>query len=672
MEYIERCQRHMSQGKIIEYIDQGRIICAICLQDKGGRLHLLTPLNREINLTSKRAIFISSSTIDPLGPRDEVLNKLRQVEMLRDRLKKEIHVRDLWELIKDEDETFDYRYLAHLCFGETVTDDHVSALVRVLFDDKLYFKIKDGRFIPHSEEKVKQIIGEREEEEQKEDRLEKGSRWLKTVLRGEVKERYDDYTDIIRILVELALYGKESPNYIYGKELLSRAGISDIGEARKLLVRLGVWEEDEPVDIIKFNIRRSFTEEHLNESARLGGVVMDVSGREDLRDLSAFTIDDSMTKDFDDALSIDVQDDHTQIGIHIADVASVIDPDSVLDREACLRGSSLYLPGHQIHMFPTELSNDKLSLRHGIDRPAISLLASFDKTGSLSDYRFVPSIINIRRQLTYNVVNEQLETEKQLLWMYKLCEKMRQKRIEQGALILSLPEPSIHVGDDSALSIEMISQEIPSRIMVAELMILYNWLAARFCRDHNIPIIYRGQKEPSERLTIEETGYVYYVFRQRRKLSPLIIDIEPSPHAGLGLDAYSNLSSPIRRYFDLVSQRQMINYILKGTPMYNIEELEKIRITVIPSLKDLNTVRNNRIRYWVQKYLGEHTGEKLPAMVLDVLKNKYRIILMDYLLVTEMKQEAGWDLSPGKKIMIKIKKADHWNDLLVVEYAGEF
>ena len=661
----------MTQGKIIEYIDQGKITCAICLQDKGNKLHLLTPLNRQVNITPKRAIFISYADIDPLGPRDELLNKLRQVEILRDRLKKEIHVEEVWELIKDEDETFDFRYLTHLCFKETVTDDHVSALVRALFDDKLYFKIKDGRFIPHSEGKVKQIIKEREEEEQKEDGLEKGGSWLKTVLRGEVEQDDYDHAETIRIIEGLALYGKDAPDYKYGKELFSRAGISDIGEAKDILIRLGVWEENEPVDIIRFNIRRSFTDEQLKEAYRLNDLKIDASGREDLRNLSVFTIDDSITKDFDDALSIDVHDDHTQIGIHITDVASVIDPGTILDREAYLRGSSLYLPRHKIHMFPTELANDRLSLRDGVDRPAISLLASFDKTGQLSGYRFAPSIINVRRKLTYDEVNEQLESKRQLLWVYRLCEKMRQKRIEQGALILSLPEVSIQFGKDSSLSIKMISQETPSRVMVAELMILYNWLAAQFCRDHNIPIIYRGQKEPGERLTIEETGYVYYVFRQRRKLSPLIIDIEACPHAGLGLDVYSNLTSPIRRYFDLVSQRQMRNYILQDAPVYNNEELEKIRITVTPALKDLNTIKNNRIRYWIQKYLGEHIGEKFPAIILDNLKNRYRVILEDFLLAVEIKKETGHDIPQGKKIMIKIKKADPWNDLLVLEYSGE-
>jgi exoribonuclease-2 len=239
--------------------------------------------------------------------------------------------------------------------------------------------------------------------------------------------------------------------------------------------------------------------------------------------------------------------------------------------------------------------------------------------------------------------------------------------VEQGALIFSLPEAIIHVGDDSSLSIEMISQDTPSRMMVAELMILYNWLAARLCRDHNIPIIYRGQKEPSERLTIEETGYVYYVFRQRRKLFPLVIDIDPIPHAGLGLDIYSNLTSPIRRYFDLVSQRQIRNYLLGGTPFYNREELEKIRLAVTTSLKDLNIVKINRIRYWIVKYLGEHIGEEFPAIVLDVMKSKFRVILENFLFVAEMKREAGQDLSHGQKIKVRIKKADHFEDLLKID-----
>ena len=76
----------MNQGKVIEYIDQGKIACALCLQDKGSRLHLLTPLNRQVNLAPKRAILVSSGIMDSAGPREDILNRLKQLDLLRDRL----------------------------------------------------------------------------------------------------------------------------------------------------------------------------------------------------------------------------------------------------------------------------------------------------------------------------------------------------------------------------------------------------------------------------------------------------------------------------------------------------------------------------------------------------------------------------------------------------------
>ena len=660
----------MNEGKIIEYIDQGKVVCTLCLQDKGNRLHLLTSLNRQVNLAPKRAVLISSSNMDTSSPREEILAGLRQAESRRDKLKQEICVKDLWELVKDEKESYDYKYLAQLCFGDTVTDDHISGLVRALFDDKIYFKMRDGRFIPIAEEKVEQIIRQRDEETQKEELLQREGEWLKAVIKGEHIPAQGEGDHVVEVLADLALYGKEASNHSYGKELLSRAGFSHIGKARELLVRLGIWEEDEPVDILKLDIRRQFTEDLLRDSARLKEIETDVAGREDLRDLSVFTIDGPLTKDYDDALSVDIQGDRIQIGIHITDVAAVIDSGCALDREASLRGSSLYLPRRQIPMFPSDLSHDRLSLIQGADRPAISLLTHFDKEGNLQNYRFVLSLINVRRQLTYDVANEQVEGNEALSSLFQICNKIRQKRIEQGALILSLPEVSINVNDDSSVSIDMISQETPSRMIVAELMILYNWLTARFCRDNHIPILYRSQKEPSEKLSVDETGYIYYVFRQRRKLHPLVIDVEPAPHAGLGLDVYSNVSSPIRRYFDLIIQRQVRNFLCYGFPFYNRDDLDKIRIRVTPSLKDIETVKRNRTRYWILKYLRQHMGEEIPAIILDVMKSRYRLILTDYFITAEMKRDGNSDFSKGKSITVRVKKSDPWNNLLKLEFAG--
>ncbi len=658
----------MGHGKIIEFIDEGRIHCTLCIQDKGNKLHLLTPLNQQLNISPKRALLTSNSSIDPQGNREEILYRLKQVDLLRDSLKKEICVKDLWELIRDENESFDYRYLAQLCFGEDVTDDHISALVRALFEDKLYFRIKDGRFIPLTEEKAEQVARQKDEEALKEERLNLGSAWLREALQKDLSRISPADKAVIDILVELAVHGKESPDIKYGAELLSRAGISDTGEARNLLIRLGVWDEDEPVDLYRFNIRRSFDDALLNEASCLSAV--DTPGREDLRHLPVFTIDGPSTRDFDDALSLEIIDDFIQIGIHIADAAGLIAPDTPLDREAFMRGSSLYLPGRMIPMLPEQLSDDTLSLLEGKDRPAVSLLARFDRAGNLHDFRFTPSIINVRRHWTYDYVNDIYDGDDTFSTMYRLCDLLRKKRIEQGALILSLPEPSFQTDENYSITIKMISQETPSRMMVAEMMILYNWLAARFCRDNNVPTLFRAQKEPTERLSLEGTDYIYYVFMQRKKLFPLVIDAEPGPHSGLGLDAYTNLSSPIRRYFDLVCQRQLKHFLVHGSGLYNKEELEKIRLSVSPTLKDLNQVKRNCQNYWILKYIKGRAGMEFPAIILDVMKKNYRIIMTDCLYVTEMKREAGQDFKAGMNITVKIRKADPWDNLLRVEPSG--
>ena len=95
-------------------------------------------------------------------PRDQLLQKLQEIETLRMRLKEEIDVKEMWELIRDEEEVFDHRYLAQLAFGEGASEDHFSAVVRALFENRLYFKMKNGLFLPNSVDRVEQIIRQEE------------------------------------------------------------------------------------------------------------------------------------------------------------------------------------------------------------------------------------------------------------------------------------------------------------------------------------------------------------------------------------------------------------------------------------------------------------------------------------------------------------------------------
>ena len=671
----------MSQGKIIEYIERGKFICTLCLQDKGSSLHLLTSGNREVKLPPKRAILISQKNIDTQKSREELLEILRQTEQIRTRLIDGIDIEELWELVRDENEHFDNKYLAQLVFGHEITDDHLSAVVRALFQDRLHFKMKDGRFLANSEEKVEQILRQRAEEKLREERILYGSAWLKEVQSDRSPEDPPHKEYIVNLLKHLALYGADTLEAKYGKEMLAKAGISDIRKARHLLMRLGVWEEDENLDLIRFGIKTAFNEKQLDESTLLAETEICYDGREDLRDSFVITIDGPHTGDFDDAVSFEIVGDEIHLGIHIADVAEIIPPDSILDKEAAKRATTLYLARRQVPMIPHDLSHDALSLIQGCDRPALSLLARFERKGKLLGYRFVASVVRVHQKLTYEEVDKILsDSDLDLLHMNKLAEilpelhqlsrRLQQQRMGQDALRLSLPELQVVFNPDSSFTLVKDDQDTPSRMIIAELMIFYNCLAGRFCRDNDIPVLFRTQSEPSERLSEDEAGYVYYVFKQRRKLSPAYIETTAGPHSGLGVDAYIQVTSPIRRYFDLMGQRQIRNFLMGETMIYTKKDLEEIRVFVEPVVKDLMTIKRNRIRYWILKYLKKHQGEIYRAVVIDELRRKYRVVLYDFFLVAEINRREGVMMKPGEEIEVAVTMADPWDDVIKLEYAN--
>jgi exoribonuclease-2 len=267
-------------------------------------------------------------------------------------------------------------------------------------------------------------------------------------------------------------------------------------------------------------------------------------------------------------------------------------------------------------------------------------------------------------------VNEDLSEDVIFQNLCQMSRILREKRNKKGALSLSLPELQITFDANSFVRLELVPQDTPSRLIVAECMILYNWLIARFCQENQIPILFRTQTEPSERLSLDDDGYLYYVFKQRRKLNPLLIDTSPKPHSGLGVDVYTHATSPIRRYLDIVVQRQVGSALMGGAPIYDEKGLEEIRMLVGPMIKEIGRMKRNRIRYWILKYLQQHPADPYKALVLYEMKNKYRILVEDFLLVAELKREPRLNLNAADRILVKVRKVDPWMDTLELAYAS--
>ncbi len=660
----------MAEGKIIEYIDKREIVLSICLKDRGSKLQLLTLSNHEVSISPKRALLISSTTLDISKLREELINELKVAEKRRIDYMAKVSVQDLWELTHEENETFTYKYLAQLSFGDNVTDDHISALVRALFADKVYFKMKDDYFIPNSPDKVEQIRKAREAAELREREITEGSNFLKEVINNRYPEDPPLKEKIIEILVQLALYGRDAPDFKLGKEIFSRSGIKDIDQARHLLVKLDIWGKDENLDLHRLKTRIDFNEPVLKEADIVMRKETDSSGREELTDLSIFTIDGQFTRDFDDALSLEPIDGGYRLGVHITDLAPFIRIDGHLDKEACIRASSIYFPMDQIPMLPSSLSSNALSLVKGFNRLAISLIVDFDRDWNIKDYRFIPTIVKIEKQLTYDQVNAVYADEPILLALYQLSQALRQKRTANGALLIPLPDIHFEFDNNSDIQVKLIDQDSPARIIVSECMILYNWLAAKFASETALPILYRSQEPTQERLFIEQSKYTYYVFQQRRKLHPLLIDTIPQPHCGLGVDVYTNATSPLRRYMDLLVQRQIHSALLKKSPVYTKSRLKELNMLIQQTLRDIDLMKRSQIRYWILKYLAGRINDSLSAIVFQKFRYKYLIILTDFLFVADLPKVSGLELSPGEEIKVVVKRSDPWDDVLILEPAN--
>lgn len=660
----------MSEGKIIEYIDQRRIVTSVCLKDRVNKLQLLTSSNHEASISPKRALLASSTSLAISRPREELVNELKAIEKKRLELMEGVSVQELWELTHEENEVFSFADLAELAFGNHVTDDHISALVRALFADRVYFKLKDNCFFPNSANKVEQIAKAIEAAELREMEITQGGWFLKELINGRTPEDPPLKEKIVEVLTQLALYGKDAPDFKLGKEMFSRAGLKDIAHAHNLLVTLNVWDEDENLDLHRLHIRTDFREPILEEADRITRGELDFSGREDLTGLPIFTIDGPYTRDFDDALSLERIDGGYRLGIHITDVTPFIEPDGPLDREAFGRASSIYLPVTQIPMLPLKLSNNALSLVKDVQRLAITLFSDFDTNWDLIGYRFATTVVRVEKQLTYDEVNEMYLEDPILVALYQLTQAIRKKRAMNGAMLIPLPEIHFTFDDDSHLRVALIEQDSPARVMVSECMILYNWLAAKFAAETGVSILYRGQESPQERLPFDESHYIYYVFQQRRKLRPLSVDTVPQPHSGIGVDVYTNVTSPLRRYMDLLVQRQIRSGLAEENPVYTESRMKEIGLSVQQTLRDIDVMKRNQTRYWVLKYLAGRIDERLPAIVFQKLRSKYLVILIDLLFVAELPSVSTHELSPGEEITVAVKRSDPRADILSLELAS--
>lgn len=662
----------MKSGNIVEFIDSQKILCAVVLEVKKKKLRLLTETNRELTLATNRLLHKCGKNIDLSVGRDKMVTFLKNTVQNFNSLINMIDIKELWEVLNSEQEWIDLATMTEFCFPENPTDDHRSAVLRAFFKNRLYFKFNRNHFYPNTKEIVDQKTAQEKQKALNEKIVKNSVDWLKTFSDNTDKPSKPfskENLDTIDILKSTYLFGKESDSYPLGKEIMEKTGINTLDKLFRLLVYLDVFDENENLDLYIYDIPDKFPDEIANHTAGIVESAGSFGNNEkynDFTNLPVMTIDGQATLDYDDGISIEDKGDHLRLGIHIADVAHYVKKGDVLDKEALSRGCSIYMPDKLIPMLPACIAEGLCSLKLGELRPAISVIVKLSRSLDIIDYSIFSSIIRVRQRLTYFDVNLMAEVNKEIDILYNIAKKFRKFRLDHGAVQISLPNVGIWINEeDEEININRINRESPSRMLVSEIMIMANWLMARFLSEQGMPAIYRCQADPQERLFPGDEGSLFEHYMQRKLLSRFILNYKPEYHSGLGLNEYVTATSPIRKYFDLVTQRQIRALLGKEEP-YTYEEIENTIHMANEPIRNATLLQRSRNRYWLLKYLETRIGEKTEALVLYRRKNDCQILLPEYMLQCNLLSSHGISLKPEDVIRVTIQNANARKDLLSV------
>ena len=419
--------------------------------------------------------------------------------------------------------------------------------------------------------------------------------------------------------------------------------------------------------IREYDLPYEFPEAVLNEAKSINQKVdkTKINGRLDLRNEEIFTIDGEDAKDLDDAVNVRKTNSGTyMLGVHIADVSNYVKEDSFLDREAIIRGTSVYMLDRVIPMLPVELSNGICSLNEGEDRLALSVIMEIDKNGQVISSDIKKSVIRVTKRMSYkavqtvldnfdkdekDIVNDEIaetlrkykEYQEHFKMMEELAHILKARREKAGSLNLDIPETKV-ILDKNGYAVDITKYELVfANEIIEQFMLTANetvaekffWLEAPFIyRVHEEPDLEKvselnkflfnfGYKVKCNKESVHSTAFEEVLEKvkgtpEERIVSNLVLrtlkvaryDAENLGHFGIASKYYCHFTSPIRRYPDLFIHRIISKYLEEG---YNISE------------EDIEKYKGQAEKYAKQSSDREKIAQKVERDSVDIKMAEY-------------------------------------------------
>lgn len=530
------------------------------------------------------------------------------------------NVEEAWELLQGE--SAELSDLADLMFGDFTPVTAWAAWLVVV--DGLWFSGEPMAIetVPEEQRKAEAL-----NRQQKIDEKQAWSAFVERVKEGRLLE--GDHKPLAEV-ERLAL------GHIEKSHIMRELGHQESSEsAHRLLIKVGYW----PVHHNPFPQRFKVA---LDEP-QIDVPPLPQESRLDLTHLKAYAIDDVESSDADDAISIEGD----RIWVHVADVAALVEPGSELDIEAQARGANLYLPDIIIPMLPHALT-EMLALGMTDRSPALSISFSLDESMAPTDIEIAPSTIHVTRT-PYAEANQQLDSGS-LAELFAVSQAYRRRRFDTGAAQLNLPEVKIRVKEQQVEITPLPS--LDSREMVTDLMLMAGEAVASFCQQNEIAIPYATQAAPGQTLTSEKLSAM---FAFRRHFKPSRLQVDPEPHASLGLGVYCRATSPLRRYSDLLVHQQLRSFLRDGTSMDEATVSKKINIANTAALAIRKTERQSNA-HWKLVYLKQNPKWRGEAVLVEQQGDRVIFMIPELAMESKIRLQNAPELDAV--MQLKVREVD--------------
>ena len=687
-------------GCIVEFMQGNEPQIAWVMEEQKGKLRLFLPNRRETTLSPSRILPWAGPAYAASQSKDAVVELLNRHRERRERLASEVAPMELWEMAQGEMDKAPAEWFAEL--GYTSPDpDTVAACGRALLQCKTHFRFQPPEFEIYDAATVESRRQAEEAARVREAMVCGGADWFRRLWDARIgRHPAPDLSTgpdeaVCHRLERMLRARMIDPETVEDEALWKQVtkGLPDDPHLALLLaMSWGLVPEHYNywLDRADYEAGTDWEKSFLPDIQALMDAVSLQKGMPPSEDSAFISIDSATTRDIDDAFRMTAASDGGwDVEVALACPAWFWDFDSALGRAVFHRATSIYLPEGNCHMMPEALGEGAFSLFEGEARPALIIGAHVAPDGTLGEGTFRVATIRIARNLNYPDCEAALDGADNpaapFVDMLRLAADMSVRRldwrVEHGAVIIERPEIDFELegeGADVTVKLKNVPAAPRAQLLVAELMVVANAVLAEWAVKNDVPLLFRTQDVavPKEYAGVWRSAPD--IARVVRILVAASLDVVPRPHAGMGLAAYSPVTSPLRRFTDLVNEAQLLHMLAEGTPRWSREALSDMLMRLSIRLEAAGQVQRFRPRYWKYLYIQQQArvhGDECcwRAEVAEENDMWVSVSLPDIQLGLRGKRTLfGEKVFPGQELHVRLGKINPLRSEAVILDVREF